>query len=753
MNEAWVLETAGDILQLDGETLRLLSFRSLKAPGHEFIDASESHPVFVLGYLDGNRRYGQLDSNAAGSVRTSSAGEGRWRILTAVFSDFAGLDLSLTCTVRASIEDRFARWGIALTNGAGLEVVDLQYPFVVCTRPDPDAPGSESVLLPHGYGSGRLVEGHGPASGSDALHRKLPKDDACVWEFCSRTGDANHYPGLQFAQFLAYFDGTAGLYFACEDKDAHVKRFLATGRGHGVRLGVAHVGDWPAPGERTLGYETVARTFSGDWYDVADIYREWSLSQSWHTPLHRRTDIPAWLLDSPVYLTIRPQGVLDTGPVLPVEEFLPLGKCIPLLEKVADTVEAPLVVVLMGWERAGSWVFPDAFPPIGGEEGMAVFVDAVRRHGWQAGTFCSGTRWAVAHMGSGYDGREYFERNHGEECVCREADGSPWAENWDMDWRPSFACCVGAGETRRITTEAVKHLMDWGMTSLQFLDQNNGAASFPCFSAEHGHPPAPGRWMADGMARLMEDFQDAAASDGRTDVVHSAEAGLNETCLQLFGLTELRTFPPGYDVDVVPLYQYLFHECIVLQGMMGHAPEPFHLAIRNAVNCVLGGLPGGVLTGDGTLLDKDTDNWAPWLPHVEKSEDAFEMIRTVAALRRGPGRPYLVFGRMLRPAETTGIETMVWTSNGRENWIPAVFHSAWQGSDGRVGVVFANWTSSEQSLVVYDGRLTDGGAPVTVHLSGRTLDRQESLPDSGRITLTLPPHSCAVLEKGGNRHD
>jgi hypothetical protein len=258
--------------------------------------------------------------------------------------------------------------------------------------------------------------------------------------------------------------------------------------------------------------------------------------------------------------------------------------------------------------------------------------------------------------------------------------------------------------------------------------------------------------MADGMARLMEDFRIASEGDGRMDVVHSAEAGLNETCLQLFGLTELRTFPPGYDVDVVPLYQYLFHECIVLQGMMGHAPEPFHLAIRNAVNCVLGGLPGGVLTGDGTLLDKDTDNWALWLPHVEKSEDAFEMIRTVAALRRGPGRPYLVFGRMLRPAETTGIGTMAWTSNGRENRIPAVFHSAWQGPDGRVGVVLANWTPVEQSLVICDGRLTNGGLPVTVHLSERTLDRWEGVPVSGGIPITLPPHSCAVLEKGGHPH-
>jgi hypothetical protein len=61
---------------------------------------------------------------------------------------------------------------------------------------------------------------------------------------------------------------------------------------------------------------------------------------------------------------------------------------------------------------------------------------------------------------------------------------------------------------------------------------------------------------------------------------------------------------------------------------MGWAPEPYHMQIKNAANCVWGAIPEGVLTGDGTFLNKDTPHFAPWDPKVGSNEDALEMIRT-----------------------------------------------------------------------------------------------------------------------------
>ena len=107
--------------------------------------------------------------------------------------------------------------------------------------------------------------------------------------------------------------------------------------------------------------------------------------------------------------------------------------------------------------------------------------------------------------------------------------------------------------------------------------------------------------------------------------------------------------PTSGNRHYIPLYQYLFHECIIINGMCSVGPEPFSLTIRNALNGVLGEIPGGVMTGDGTLLNRETFNWAAWEPKVGDNDDALEVIRTVTAMRRGPGRDFLVFGRMQRP--------------------------------------------------------------------------------------------------------
>jgi hypothetical protein len=179
--------------------------------------------------------------------------------------------------------------------------------------------------------------------------------------------------------------------------------------------------------------------------------------------------------------------------------------------------------------------------------------------------------------------------------------------------------------------------------------------------------------------------------------------------------------------------------------MMGNAPEPYHLAIRNAVNCVLGGIPGGVLTGDGSLLDKDTNNWAGWQPKVENGANAFEMIRTVTALRRGPGKDYLVFGRMLRPAEINGIQLRSWTSNGRDFNIPAVFHAAWQAPDGKLAVVLANWTDEPQVLSIVDNRLHIGEGSAMLYLSGRQMESRVAQVQESAFNITLPGLSCALL--------
>ena len=408
-----VYKTQRDQLAFDRRTHRLLSLCPLAVPQQEFLASTSEHPAFVIQYLDQQRQYQQLTSHQASTTTTRVEADGDGTILTAVFRGIAGLDLEATTRVRLSASDPLSRWNITIRNGAGIELVAVQYPFVVCAYRLGGKPGTERLLLPHGFG--QLIPTPTP--------QMLGPDCSTAWELRPENGSCNHYPGGQFAQFLAYYNNRAGLYLACEDTAGNVKRFRTVHREPGMRIGVAHIGDWPKRGERTLEYDTVLGSFSGNWYTAAGQYRDWSLRQKWGTPLYRRTDVPSWLLESPPYITIRPQGILDDGPVLPVKEFLPYEKCIALLAKIARRIEAPLVAVMMGWERGGSWVYPDCFPPIGGDASIRRFTTLARKRGWRVGSFCNGTRWVVGHNWNGYDGRTYYKQHGGDQSVCRLPDG------------------------------------------------------------------------------------------------------------------------------------------------------------------------------------------------------------------------------------------------------------------------------------------------------------------------------------------
>ena len=735
------LETLRDVLEFDPQTACLVSLRRRGIPEQEFIAPGADDPAFVVQYLDAKRRFRQLSSRQAERTEVRAEHDRDGTTLQARFERLGGLDIDVAITVRTSLGDRFSRWSLELWNGAQLAITDVQFPFVTTPYALGGAPGSEAILWP--YYAGTLIEAPKP--------QDLAPDSPHTWQMRPENGDCGHYPGFTFAQFLAYYNDRAGIYLACEDASAAVKLIRPVHRGPGLRLGTAHVGDWPVEGTRKLEYEVVLGSFTGDWYAAAELYREWALQQPWaQTPLHKRADLPAWLADSPPHIILRIQGQLDVGPTEPNEEFLPYRKAIPLLDAVAKRLGSPLVPVIMSWERPGPWIYPDCFPVAGGDDSLIEFCALARERGWHVGSFCNGSRWVVGHYWTDYDGQGYLEAQQGERTICRTHEGHLWRENWDRSWRPSYACCLGVPRTHQIAADFVRTLMDLGLDWIQFFDQNVGSATFPCFAADHGHPELPGRWMSRQMRHMLDTFHhmmqgESMRSEGQRTFVLSVEAAPNETNLQDYPICDMRVSPPGHEVLMqgwVPLYHYLYHEFILIQGGFGSAPEPYHMPIRTAYNLVTGQIPGAVLTGDGRLLNADTTNWAPWEPQIGSDEDSYESLRAATALRRGPAKGWLVYGRMLTPARVEGIQTLRWQHSGRDHQIEAVFHSAWQAPDGRLALVLANWTQVTQEVRVADPRL---GTRVTQHTSAKQLAKQSRVPRNGSLAVNLPPLGAVLL--------
>ena len=735
-----VLESMKDILRFDKNTGKLLSFLSKSALDQEFLLFKEDIPVFVVQYLDDSRKYRQLSSDQAQKIKVNYQhfNKKKEASLTVDFKNLAGKDIDVFVRVSVSVGDQFSHWSISLRNNAGLLITDVQFPFIVVPYNLKGVPNEEYLLQP--LKAGKLFKAPQPEN--------LEPDSPNAWQLRPENGPALHYPGLTFAQFLAYYNNRAGIYISCQDTEGRIKLIKPVHHGSGIRLGISHVGDWPQRGERTLEYDVILSSFTGDWYDAAAMYRDWSTKQKWaEKALCVREDVPSWMLDSPPHIIVRLQGVLDTGPAEPNMEFLPYSKISPLLQNIADYIKAPLVPVIMSWERSGPWVYPDCFPPVGGDDSLYEFCQMAKKRGWHIGIFCSGTRWVIGHFWSNYDGEEYFTEHEGNKTVCITHDQIIWKEHWDNKWRPSYPCCIHVKQTRDIAKNSVKKLMELGLDWIQFLDQNFGVSTFPCFSIDHGHPPVPGKWMTEKMVDLLNDFHNLARdkkSDNR-EFAFSVECSPCEYFLPYFQICDVRVIPPGhqgYGENFIPLFHFLYHEFIIIQGGFGHAPEPYHLPIKNAYNLVIGEIPGGVLKGDGRLLNKDTINWAPWNPQIGSNEDALEMLRTSTVLRRGKAKDFLVYGRMQRPADITNIKTVRWQNKGLDHQIPAVFHSAWQSPEGHLGLVFANWTTEEQSISINDSRL---GSSVLISISAEEEKTMVKSVENGKFDLFIPPLSCFLV--------
>lgn len=716
-------------LEIDERTGALRSVRDKRAPGREMLASGHgSIPLFTIQYLDEERRFRRVSSDQARSCDVEQSDEGEDARALVRYGDVGGLGLNAEVRIRCPRDGQLTYWSLSLTRSSPVSVADVQFPFVVVPYRY-DGGGPTNLLVP--LSEGRLLQ--------DPRPEQLKPDRPGAWQFVDDEQHFLHYPGSTFAQFLAYYDEGPGVYLGCHDPGGQTKNIKPVHHPSGIRLGVSHVVGWSGVGTQDLGYEVALGTFAGDWYDAADLYKDWYETAAPRTPLHRRQDVPGWLLDSPLHVVMRTQGQLDEGPAPANREFVPYENALPALESLSERVDSVLVPIIMSWEGPGPWVYPDSFPVAGGDEALSSFTAAAHSRGWHVGTYCNGTQWVTEHKWTGYDGEAYYRAHRGDETVCRLPDGAPWRNIWDRRWRSSYICCMEAPGTQDIAAGYVQHLLDLGLDWVQFLDQNCGAAAFPCYSEEHGHDPQPGGWMTEALGDLLARFEGLAEKEDR-EIVFSVEGAPNDYFMDHFQVCDIR---PNVDPGsrCVPLYQYLFHEYILTQAAFAPGPNPYWMQIKTAHSFVFGDLLTAIMGPEGRLMNWAGHPWALWSEPAGQQDQVLTLLRRSIAMRRGIGRDFLAFGRLLRPFPVHDVESVNWMCDDRLMSMPAVLHARWEAPDGRTAVSLANWTDREQTVRL-DGR-GDGWVPRRCRMQGdelRTVERHQL------AALTLPPLTVALVD-------
>ncbi len=706
-------------LHIDSKKGSIASFQSTYGVDRDLLIPDHSGlPLFKIELMNEHREFKTVTSSQAKQVTVRRTDGEKEQTLTIEFAGIADLPIDARVTVRCPAGEPLTYWNLELKNGTDSWIGHIQFPVIEVPFDNVKDEHLSSMLW--SIGDGGLtspVEPGMKVGGWFQSRHNAPE----IWRY-------NNYPG-QWAstQLMAYYNDLGGLYIACDDASGAPKFIDPLLEDDGVTMGLGHYPGTRGPSQAKLPYNVVLGTFHGDWYAAAEIYRDWASKQAFcQTKLADRRDIPKWITDSPIGIMFPMRGQCDwDGPATANPEYTPAANALPYLEKVAAALEAPLMPLIFNWEKAGPWVQPDSFPPLGGEASMQELMAKSKEKGWHPGIYGDGLNWVTYQKNTDYDGMPYFRDHGGEAASCVGWDGSPLAER-AFGWRASYTTCVGTEGARKMVIEMTRRMAELGPGMVQQFDQGPGPKA--CYATNHGHPPVPGPWMIADFKDLLRADRDAARS-ANPEVAMSCEAAPPETFLQDFQIWDAR-------VRTCPLYSFIYHEYgIGHEGLYTNRVSDDTLRLSVARAFVTGYMMNFTLRDKG-LITYDWDQ--PWTRAIPDQAGILDWAKRVNQMRTGLARDYLVYGRMLRPWTVSNVthRDFGW---GLE---PLVQSATWQAQDGRIGLLLANFANlGESPRVELQGQ---GIKKLSLSIDGQQSERKMELP--GVLDLDLLPRSLALIE-------
>lgn len=680
-------------------------------------------PLFEVLLRDGGNAR-RISSDEAGAFRPV------WNTpdeLALLFSDFEGADLSVC--VAAHFKETHIEWFFSIENHTGHLVEWLNGPQLAVPNDLVHTGGSGRILLD--INEGMLCE--------DVEMRE--KTFGYFEPQYPSMGLMGLFPAVVESPFVAYYDDTAGVYLGAHDPARGLKAvdFYPKAGGILLKLGF-YPGQYADVTHIETGYPTVMRFFTGSWEDAADIYRDWFEA---HLPegMTRLAEagLPEWYADSPLTVTYPVRGIHDTDEVVP-NRLYPYKNALPYLDDFAKETEARLLVVLMQWESTAPWAPPYMWPPFGGEEEFRAFIEELHARGHAFGVYCSGTGYTMQSKLNDYSGAERFEKEHLKDIMCLAPDGSLPDSNICPAQRRGYDMCVSQKFTVDTLCDEAAKIASVGTDYIQVLDQNHGGTPYFCYSDKHGHPPVPGSWQIEDMKKLLGKMHEAVGDK----VVLGCESAAAETYIPYLRLSDNRFNLNFHCARPVPLYAYLYHEYVNnfsgnsvtshLMTDMKRSPDIF--MYRMAYSFAAGDLMTLIINDNGDIV------WNWGLKEFEDYPDrkrTLDFIREATALRRGYGKKFLVYGKMIKPCaldcETFPVYKPFFPDYVSE--YPKVVTTAWE-AEGEKLQLLINCTDAK-TVASIDLSATNG----CVRLDSRGTQREE-LP-AGVQTLTLAPGEIVVL--------
>ncbi len=525
------------------------------------------------------------------------------------------------------------------------------------------------------------------------------------------------YTGLAPAgvsmQFMAIYSDKNGLYFGTHDKDCNFKDFeYYFENSDTVRFECTHfVGGCKS---YLMPYPVVLKDFRGDWQDAAEIYREWLYTSGMSLPekLADRKDLPQWLYDSPVFMIYPVRGRTDKDCDKDMAEncYYPYSNILPVADKYSKSFDSRVMALMMHWEGSAPWSNPYVWPPHGDLGDFERTVKELHKNNNLIGLYASGIGITTKSVkDSSYDITDRYIGENWSEATCRDSEGEEIKVTELSFVRSGYEVCPYCEKTVDVTVKETLKVANADVDYFQAFDQNIGGMAHFCWSKEHGHPAAPGRWITDSMISLLEKIRSGIDNIGKNMLI-GCELAACEPLMKYLICNDLRWFITLRQGRPVPAYSYVYHQYVC--NFMGNQNElekttdfdaaPDNLLYRTAYSFLAGDILS-ITLGEGGRI-----NWgwnAPFCDDFPESEHLTSFIKSANRWRKSFAKKYLFFGKLLKTEPANCAESVAFvTKQGHNISDRVILNRRFIADDGTVAEFFVNRTFNEQELRLGAGK-------------------------------------------------
>jgi len=657
----------------------LKSIQSYKKVTREYI-SEKSAPLY-------NLKFGSDYSNVL-SINSYEASKAKVLRQTDRFIEIeythAKEQMQVTCLVRTEKNDSLLYWSIKVSKKSPDTLALISYPQIACSINLGNDTLSDAIVYP--VNEGVLLTGM--AEKGAAMNVR--------------------YPGKLSSQMMYNFDVNGGLLYASFDGMGYPKNLDLKNDSSSVIMSQEFVMPIHPIQDMELPYEVTTGLFGGRWEAGADVYRNWSDTQEWTRKRIDERFTADWLK--------KPNLFLNSSFA---NQSMSVDEVNEMIQRYHDFYDIPVVTAVFSWEKNGTWIGPDYFPPHPSTTFYNKLTQKLTERGDHLHFYTSGFRWGVKkpvnekdeipRVYTDFDGHDYFKK-HGEHLAVMESNGNLLMQK--PRWADNYYMCVGHNDSHAVLENVYNKIYAMGVAGVD-LDQNLGGESEDCFHPDHSHSKGGGLWQTHAMEYFLSTIAQKNLKDGNTF------QGVEETCerfAHLFDIYHGRAFTdtnwPVYGPGAVsiPLYIYLYHEYQMgYAGWIDGGFSPSNYIKYGLGRSFIFGMMPGVRVNRQTELNK------------EVTDELLMLKSFTELLKKYPD--YLLKGRMYGEVAIKGAKDFVHYKT-MDPEVPVHWSSVqgirWKNvKNNKQGIALANMLDQAQDIQIDVSALGANHLQITGYSNGK----------------------------------